>query len=282
MRRALRGIAMALAAGWIAGAVGCASGRHQDTADAAATATASASGSPAASTSPKPAGWIEQAAFNQDADGARLVLSADAPILYTAYEPRPDLLVIDLPGIRGRQLLRRSGGLRKPRSVDPLRAHHGARKDGHARLHRPRAGGSVRRPLSRPGPRRGLREPRSPPSRPPSRPRKPRPGGGRARGDGLRRVADGPRRPRHRAPPPGSRSATRWKKSMPGRPRKASKSLSWETALWPQRTSSCPTRRGSSSICLASRTKCARGSCRFRARWSRACASRNSRRRRNR
>ena len=98
MRRALRGIAMALAAGWIAGAVGCASGRHQDTADAAATATASASGSPAASPSPKPAGWIEQAAFNQDADGARLVLSADAPILYTAYEPRPDLLVIDLPG----------------------------------------------------------------------------------------------------------------------------------------------------------------------------------------
>jgi type IV pilus assembly protein PilQ len=98
MRKALRGIAMALAAGWLAGALGCASGRHHDAADAAATATASSSESPAASPSPRPAGWIEQAAFNQDADGARLVLSADAPILYTAYEPRPDLLVIDLPG----------------------------------------------------------------------------------------------------------------------------------------------------------------------------------------
>ena len=27
-----------------------------------------------------------------------MVLSADAPLLYTAYEPRPDLLVVDLPG----------------------------------------------------------------------------------------------------------------------------------------------------------------------------------------
>jgi hypothetical protein len=89
---------MALAAGWLAAALGCASGRHHDAADAAATATAGSSESPVASPSPRPAGWIEQAAFNQDADGARLVLSADAPILYTAYEPRPDLLVIDLPG----------------------------------------------------------------------------------------------------------------------------------------------------------------------------------------
>src|SRR5262249_60575453 len=41
---------------------------------------------------------LSGAAFNEDADGARVVLSANAPLLYTSYEPRPDLLVVDLPG----------------------------------------------------------------------------------------------------------------------------------------------------------------------------------------
>ncbi len=98
MRRALKGIAMALAAAGVAAAFGCASAGHHDAGSATAPATASSSESPVKSSSPKPAGRIEQAAFNQDSDGARLVLTADAPILYTAYEPRPDLLVIDLPG----------------------------------------------------------------------------------------------------------------------------------------------------------------------------------------
>jgi type IV pilus assembly protein PilQ len=89
---------MALAAAGVAAAFGCASAGHHDAGSATAPATASSSESPVKSSSPKPAGRIEQAAFNQDSDGARLVLSADAPILYTAYEPRPDLLVIDLPG----------------------------------------------------------------------------------------------------------------------------------------------------------------------------------------
>lgn len=56
----------------------------------------------AASSSPAPTAAstrVQEAAFTEDADGARLVLSANAPLLYTAYEPRPDLLVIDLPGI---------------------------------------------------------------------------------------------------------------------------------------------------------------------------------------
>src|SRR5512147_964614 len=98
MRRALRGIAMAFAAGALAAAFGCATARHQDaTGAAAAPATATSTESPATPSS-KAAGRIEQAAFTEDADGARLVLSADTPILYTAYEPRPDVLVIDLPG----------------------------------------------------------------------------------------------------------------------------------------------------------------------------------------
>ncbi|MGE5275433.1 MAG: type IV pilus secretin PilQ [Acidobacteriota bacterium] len=89
---------MAFAAGALAAAFGCATARHQDaTGAAAAPANATSTESPA-NPSPRAAGRIEQAAFTEDADGARLVLSADAPILYTAYEPRPDLLVIDLPG----------------------------------------------------------------------------------------------------------------------------------------------------------------------------------------
>ncbi len=53
----------------------------------------------AAPVSSAPAARVQEAAFTEDSDGARLVLSANAPILYTAYEPRPDLLVLDLPGM---------------------------------------------------------------------------------------------------------------------------------------------------------------------------------------
>ena len=73
--------------------IGCASrgrGTNQTPAEKAAHA---APGSAA------PAARVQEAAFTEDSDGARLVLSANAPILYTAYEPRPDLLVLDLPGM---------------------------------------------------------------------------------------------------------------------------------------------------------------------------------------
>ncbi len=79
----------------LAGVIGCAS-RSRGTATEAAAAT------PAGSSSSKTArvsARVNEAAFTEDGDGARLVLSADAPLLYTAYEPRPDLLVVDLPGI---------------------------------------------------------------------------------------------------------------------------------------------------------------------------------------
>ncbi len=62
-----------------------------------------------ASSAPKPTsapaqtpgrGQITQAAFNEDGDGARIVVTSDAPLLYTSYEPRPDLLIVELPGVR--------------------------------------------------------------------------------------------------------------------------------------------------------------------------------------
>ena len=103
MRMAFRGTATAtaLALAWAA-AVGCSS-RGQG---AKSTATAAPAASPAsapsqtqtqaATTTPAAAAKITGTAFNQDADGARVVLSATAPLLYTSYEPRPDLLVVDL------------------------------------------------------------------------------------------------------------------------------------------------------------------------------------------
>ncbi|MCA1583130.1 MAG: AMIN domain-containing protein, partial [Acidobacteria bacterium] len=75
-------------------AIGCAS-RSRGTGPQAAAGTPP---SPAASTA-RASAHVREAAFIEDGDGARLVLSADAPLLYTAYEPRPDLLVVDLPGI---------------------------------------------------------------------------------------------------------------------------------------------------------------------------------------
>ncbi|MDQ2870445.1 MAG: type IV pilus secretin PilQ [Acidobacteriota bacterium] len=75
-------------------AIGCAS-RGRGTGAQAAAGTPP---SPATSTA-RATAHVQEAAFIEDGDGARLVLSADAPLLYTAYEPRPDLLVVDLPGI---------------------------------------------------------------------------------------------------------------------------------------------------------------------------------------
>jgi len=82
----------------LAAALGCAargpSSTPRQAAQAAGTVAAASSQVPAA----VPGVAITQAAFNEDSDGARVVLSADAPLLYTSYEPRPDLLVVDLPG----------------------------------------------------------------------------------------------------------------------------------------------------------------------------------------
>src|SRR5512143_1517633 len=88
--------AIAILASALLGISGCASRRAATNGAAepngGSSATSSTSG---ASSSVK----VTRAAFDEDSDGARLVLSADAPLLYTAYEPRPDVLVIDMLGI---------------------------------------------------------------------------------------------------------------------------------------------------------------------------------------
>src|SRR5262249_28933856 len=58
-----------------------------------------------------------------DSDGARLVLSADSPLLYTAYDPRPNLLVVDLPGVAPAQTFAApaaGGSLVQSIRVEPL------------------------------------------------------------------------------------------------------------------------------------------------------------------
>ncbi len=99
MRMAFRGTATATALALVwAAAVGCSS-RGQAAHGAADALPATSSGpapSPAAATAPAGAARITGTAFNEDADGARVVLSANAPLLYTSYEPRPNLLVVDL------------------------------------------------------------------------------------------------------------------------------------------------------------------------------------------
>ena len=97
MRRTLRvtatGTALVLAAG-----LGCAA-RGTGTTQAPDLAAANPPVSSEAKT-PRPAPatkHLTQAAFSEDSDGARLVISASAPMLYTAYDPRHNLLVVDLP-----------------------------------------------------------------------------------------------------------------------------------------------------------------------------------------
>jgi type IV pilus assembly protein PilQ len=99
MRMAFRGTATAtaLALAWAA-AVACSSGGQgtHTAATAAAPGPAPAAPPAAASSTPAASAKITGTAFNEDSDGARVVLSATAPLLYTSYEPRPNLLVVDL------------------------------------------------------------------------------------------------------------------------------------------------------------------------------------------
>jgi len=89
--------AIAIMAVMMAAVFGCASSTKGRSTHSAVEATATgAADSPAASS--KAGTKVQEAAFAEDPDGARLVLTSDGPLLYTAYEPRPDLLVVDLPG----------------------------------------------------------------------------------------------------------------------------------------------------------------------------------------
>ena len=95
MRRTARGSATAMVAFVLAAAAGCsAHGKGvSQTPDLTANPPESSQKVPAATK------HLTEAAFVEDSDGARLVLAADAPLLYTAYDPRPNLLVVDLPGV---------------------------------------------------------------------------------------------------------------------------------------------------------------------------------------
>ncbi len=75
------------------------SSSHANRAAASDSPAARAASTPA-TPEKKPAAVIDSAAFSQDSDGARIVLNARSPLLYTSYEPRPDTLVIDLTGAR--------------------------------------------------------------------------------------------------------------------------------------------------------------------------------------
>ncbi|HMF07520.1 MAG TPA: AMIN domain-containing protein, partial [Thermoanaerobaculia bacterium] len=88
--------AIAITTLMMAAVFGCASSTGGRGAQPTDGAPAPAASSPAAAS--HGGSTVQGAAFNEDSDGARLVLSSDAPLLYTAYEPRPDTLVVDLPG----------------------------------------------------------------------------------------------------------------------------------------------------------------------------------------
>jgi type IV pilus assembly protein PilQ len=97
MRRTLRvtatGTALVLAAGLGCAARGTGTTQPSDLAAANPLESSGAKTSqPAAATK-----HLTRAAFSEDADGARLVISASAPMLYTSYDPRHNLLVVDLP-----------------------------------------------------------------------------------------------------------------------------------------------------------------------------------------
>jgi type IV pilus assembly protein PilQ len=93
---ACRRSAIAITTLMMAAVFGCASSTGGRGAQPTDGAPAPAASSPAAAS--HGGSTVQGAAFNEDSDGARLVLSSDAPLLYTAYEPRPDTLVVDLPG----------------------------------------------------------------------------------------------------------------------------------------------------------------------------------------
>src|SRR5215475_7115672 len=85
MRRTSKGTATALVAFGLAAAVGC-SAHGKGTSQAADLTPAN----PPESSQKAPAAGatrhLTEAAFVEDSDGARLVLSADSPLLYTAYD----------------------------------------------------------------------------------------------------------------------------------------------------------------------------------------------------
>lgn len=98
MRRTLKRTALGTVALVLAAGLGCAA---RDT-GTTRTHELAASNPPVSSDTQAPrqapaSKHLTGAAFSEDVDGARLVITASVPLLYTAYDPRPNLLVVDLP-----------------------------------------------------------------------------------------------------------------------------------------------------------------------------------------
>ena len=101
MRRTFRAAATAIAmAAIVAGTFGCSGVKKGNRVSAGAPGPAATAPASPANVGADASGRVTQAAFNEDADGARIVVTADVPLLYTAYEPRPDLLVVEMNGVR--------------------------------------------------------------------------------------------------------------------------------------------------------------------------------------
>ncbi|MEP6470829.1 MAG: AMIN domain-containing protein, partial [Acidobacteriota bacterium] len=99
MTRTLRAAATAIGmAAVLAGMFGCSAVKKGNRVAAGSVAPAPPQPTSAPAASPG-RGQVTQAAFNEDADGARIVVTSDAPLLYTSYEPRPDLLIVEMPGV---------------------------------------------------------------------------------------------------------------------------------------------------------------------------------------
>ena len=100
MTRTLRAAATVIAmAAVLAGTSGCSAVKK--TKPVAASSVTSSPPQPTSAPAQTPGrGQITQAAFNEDGDGARIVVTSDAPLLYTSYEPRPNLLIVEMPGVR--------------------------------------------------------------------------------------------------------------------------------------------------------------------------------------
>lgn len=100
MTRTLRAAATAIGmAAVLAGMFGCSAVKkgNRVAAGSVAPSPPQATSAPAAASPGR--GQVTQAAFNEDADGARIVVTSDAPLLYTSYEPRPDLLIVEMQGV---------------------------------------------------------------------------------------------------------------------------------------------------------------------------------------
>jgi type IV pilus assembly protein PilQ len=100
MTRTLRAAATAIGmAAVLAGMFGCSAVKKGNRVAAGSVAPSPPQPTSAPAATPG-RGQVTQAAFNEDADGARIVVTSDAPLLYTSYEPRPDLLIVEMPGVR--------------------------------------------------------------------------------------------------------------------------------------------------------------------------------------